>query len=332
MNMPKGKEITFFERQQIETYLRMGKKKKWIADKLKRDYSVIKREIKRNSGEYLPYCAVDAQVYAERRKKKTNKRKLEKWQNEKLTDYVTKQIEEGWSPEEVAGRLKEYPPDEVADCRDKTVSYEAIYDWIYNGEGKIGGLYKKLRRKQKTRKPKFSRKHRAKTIKERVSIKERPEKANGRKRIGDWETDSVIFSGRNILSVQFERKTKLCRLHKCEDKSAIRSEEALRDSIESLPVDFWKTITRDNGSENVFHYETEVPSFFCDPYSSWQKGGVENLNGLVREYFPKKSNLDTVSEREIYEVQEKLNDRPRKSLNFLTPNEIIALEISKKGL
>ena len=90
MTMPKGKEITFYERQQIETYLRMRWKKTKIAEKLGRDYSIIKRETKRNAGEVMPYCATDAQHYAERRRKKTNKRKLEKWQNEKLVDYVKK--------------------------------------------------------------------------------------------------------------------------------------------------------------------------------------------------------------------------------------------------
>lgn len=331
--MPKGREITFYERERIETYLRMKKTKAWIARKLSRDYSVIKREIKRNSGEHLPYTAIDAQYYSERRKKNTNKRKLDKWQNEKLKDYVVNLLDTGCSPDEIAGRLKEYPPEEVSKCKDKRISYESIYNWIYEGEGRFGGLYKKLRRKQSKRIRIFSRKQRLKgsIIKEKVSIDLRPEIINKRGRIGDWETDSMIFKGKSILSVQFERKLKLCRLHKCEDKSAIRSEEALRDSIESLPAGFWLSITRDNGSENALHRETEVPSFFCDTYASWQKGGVENLNGLIREYFPKRSNLDSISEREIYEVQEKLNNRPRKALNYLTPNEAIALEISKKG-
>ena len=115
-------------------------------------------------------------------------------------------------------------------------------------------------------------------------------------------------------------------MHKCEDKSARRSEEAIWDSMDTTREMEWKTITRDNGTENVLHTETEVPSYFCDAYASWQKGGIENLNGLIREYFPKKSNLDTVSEREIYKIQEKLNDRPRKCLNFLTPNQILAGE------
>jgi IS30 family transposase len=332
MDMSKGRPITLYEREQIETWLRMGKKKKWIAEKLNRDYSIIKREIKRNSGEHLPYIAADAQYFAARRRKKTNTRKLEKWQNQKLAEYVVKQLDDGWSPEEIAGRLKEYPPEEISQCKDATVSYESIYNWIYEGEGRLGGLYKKLRRKQKVRKPKFSRKKQVKTIiKEKVSIHQRPGIIAERKRIGDWETDSVIFSGKSILSVQFERKMKLCRLHKCEDKTALRSEEAVQDSVDSLPRNLWLSITRDNGSENALHRKTEVPSFFCDTYCSWQKGGVENLNGLIREYFPKKSNLDNIEESYVYQIQEKLNNRARKALNYLTPNEVLTLEL-KKGL
>ena len=323
--MPKGKEITFFERQKIETYLRMKWKKTKIAKKLGRDYSIIKREIKRNAGEVMQYCAVDAQHYAERRKKNTNKRKLEKYANEKLKEYVDNLIKDGWSPEEIAGRLRKHPPDEVKNCKDKTVSYESIYNYIYEGEGRYGGLYKFLRRKQCKRKKEKARKQGVKTIlKERVSIHQRPEIVASRERFGDWETDSVIFSGSSILSVQQERKSKVCRLHKCEDKTAQASEEALRDSIESLSAGMWLTITRDNGSENALHQETEVPSYFCDTYSSWQKGGVENLNGLIREYFPKRSNLDMVTERYIWEIQEKLNNRARKCLNYLTPNEVLA--------
>lgn len=326
MYMPKGRPITFYEREQIESFLRMKKTKTWIAQRLGRDYSIIKREIKRNSGLVLPYTAVTAEAIARRRGRKTNVRKLEKAGNENLAEYVKEKLSEGWSPEQIEGILKEQPPESVKNDRDSVISYESIYDWIYNGDGKMGGWYKKLRRKQKMRIPKFSRKQRKKSIlKERISIHERPLIVNERKRIGDWETDSVIFSGTSILSVQFERKTKVCRLHKCENKSALASEEALRDSIDSLPRYMWQTITRDNGTENVLHHETEVPSYFCDPYSSWQKGGVENLNGLIREYFPKKSNLDTVTDMEVYEVQEKLNNRPRKALNFLTPNQVLAL-------
>lgn len=300
MDMPKGRELTFFEREKIETYLRMKKTKKWIARRLNRDYSIIKREIARNSGEYLPYNAVAAQTIAGRRKRKTNVRKLEKIGNERLSKYVEKRIRDGWSPEQIAGVLNKQSPNELTQCKDRRVSYESIYDWVYNGKGRELGLYTFLRRKQSKRISKKARKERKSKmgvglIPDRVSIHSRPENSE----IGHWETDSVIFSGKSILSVQFEKKSKLCRLHKCEDKSARRSEEAIWDSIETTREIDWKSITRDNGSENVLHVETEVPSYFCDAYCSWQKGGVENLNGLIREYFPKKSNLDTVLEREI---------------------------------
>lgn len=326
--MPKGTNLTFFEREKIEVYLRMKKKKAWIARKLHRDYSVIKREIRRNSGEHTPYVAEKAQEYAERRKKKTNVRKLEKWQNEKLRTFVEAKLQEGWSPEQIAGRLKTNPPEELKDCKDKEVSYEAIYDWVYNGEGKYFGLYNYLRRKQKIRNSKKRRKKGKKMlIPDRVSIEERPFVSG----VGHWETDSVIFVGKSILSVQFEKAMKLARLTKCPDKTAASSEEAVRKTVESLPRRFRKSMTRDNGTENVLHKDTKIPSYFCDPYASHQKGGVENLNSLIREYFPKRSNLDTITEEEIFAIQEKLNNRPRKSLNYVTPNEAFAREISKKG-
>ena len=330
--MPKGKEITFFERERIESCLRTKNKKTYIAEMLNRDYSVIKREIKRNKTEHIPYNAVDAQHYADRRKKNTNKRKLEKFENRKLTKYVEKKLGKGWSPEQIEGRLKEHPPNEIKECRDKTISDESIYDYIYNGQGRIGGLYQNLRRKQYKRKRRFYRKTRHNTIKNRVSIDNRKDIANKRRRFGDWETDSVIFSNKHILSVQVERKSRLCRLHKCENKTAMESERAVRKSIKSLPNSLWLSITRDNGGENAMHHETKIPSFFCDPYCSWQKGSVENLNGLLREYFPKRSNLDIVSKKEVYLIQEKLNNRPRKCLNYLTPNEVIAYELEKGAL
>lgn len=335
MDMPKGTPLTFFEREKIEAWLRMKKKKTWIARKLGRDYSVIKREIVRNKSPHLPYLALRAQEYADRRKRKTNKRKLEKWQNEKLAEFVEKKLREGLSPQEIAGRLKECPPREVGKGKDTTVSYEAIYDWIYHGEGRYGGLYKKLRRKQKTRQRRFNRKPHKEGISDRVSIHARPTVIEQRKRYGDWETDSVIFSKQqSVLSVQYERKMMLCRLKKVRDKTALESERAIQGHLSRLPAHLRKSITRDNGTENVLHRETKqklsLPSYFCDPYKSWQKGGVENLNGLIREYFPKKCRFDEVTDEEVSAIQEKLNNRPRKKLHYLTPNEVFAT-LLKKG-
>lgn len=335
MDMPKGTPVTFFEREKIETWLRMKKKKIWIARKLGRDYSVIKREIVRNKSPHLPYLATRAHEYAERRKRNTNKRKLEKWPNAKLKEYVEQELNKGHSPQEIAGRLEVWKPKEVERCKDTTVSHETIYAYVYQGEGRYGGLYRKLRRKQKTRQRRFDRKPHTERIPDRVSIHKRPKIVTERKRYGDWETDSVLFSKQHsVLSVQYERRMKLCRLKKVANKTAFESEGAIQEHFSQLPKHLRRSITRDNGTENVLHEETKrklsLPSYFCDSYKSWQKGGVENLNGLIREYFPKSCRFDEISDSEVCVVQEKLNNRPRKSLNYLTPNEVFAM-LLKKG-
>jgi len=332
MNMSKGTPITYYEREKIEFWLRNKRKKTFIANQLGRDYSVIKREIKRNTSKLYGYTAQHAQYLADQRAKKTNIRKLDKLENKPLKNYVIKKLEEGWSPEEIEGRLGEHPPEEVNKSKDKTISYEGIYNWIYNNK-EYQWLYKYLRKKHQERKRRYSRKQRGSkgVLKNRVSIHKRPKKIDKKEEPGHWETDSIIFKGKSILSVQYERYSSLVRIHKCEDKTAIRSEEALRDSLELFPKEFRLSITRDNGTENALHHETKVQSYFCDPYCSWQKGGVENINGLIREYFPKGSNLDDVTDLEIQAIEDKLNNRPRKKLNYLTPNEVISIELEKRG-
>lgn len=318
--------ITFYERQQIELYLRMKKKKTWIAKRLKRDYSVIKREIKRNSSQVLPYVAEHAEYFAQRRRKKTNKRKLDKLENEKLKNFVIDRLKEDWSPEEIAGRLKgrlekDFP---------ETISHESIYDYIYNGAERFERLYEHLRTARKWRQRRFSRKKQGHKLKNRISIHERPKNINKKNDYGHWETDLVEFGKqqKEVLSVKYERKSMLCRLHKLNSKSARENEESIVNTIEDFPFYWFQSITRDNGGENAKHLQTfldfNIPSYFCDPYSSWQKGGVENLNKLIRQYLPKKASFDKVTEKDILFVQERLNNRPRKSLNYLTPNEIFA--------
>src|SRR3989339_233364 len=149
-----------------------------------------------------------------------------------------------------------------------------------------------------------------------------------RERYGDWESDSVIFSKqKTALSVQLERKSRLVRMHKVANKTGEETRNALIKSIESLPNELTKTITFDNGTENVKHIELKeifnLETYFCDPFSSWQKGGVENANKLIRHYLPRETNLSKLTDRDIYQIQEKLNNRPRKSLNYQTPNEVI---------
>lgn len=326
MHMPKGRPLTLFERQKIETWLRMKKNKVWIARKLNRDYSIIKREIKRNTGEHLPYNAETSQKLADKRAQKTNVRKLDKIGNKKLKEFVDAKLELDWSPEQIAGILKEECPEDILEI----VSHESIYDYIYNHSEKQKHFYKHLRTARSKRQRKFSRKS-ASTIKSKVSIHERPIEIAQKKEYGHWENDLVEF-GRlqdGVLSVKYERKAMLCRLHKLDSKKAKENEDSIVETIESFPVHWFKSVTRDNGNENARHLETlndfNVPTYFCDAYCSWQKGGIENLNKLIRQYLPKRCDFAKITDREIYEIQEKLNNRPRKSNNYLTPNQVYAL-------
>jgi len=316
--------LTYYERQRIEYYSRLKLSTRAIARKLKRDHSVIGRELRRNTRPGKRYSAQEAQRLADLKAKKTNKRKLEK--DYFLHDFVISRLKDGWSPEQIAGRLKNNPPRELQGI---SVSHEAIYQYIYEGEGRFEHLYPLLRRKQSKRRKKLSRKHHKTRILERISIHQRNPEINERKRFGDWESDTVEFRRRKQekLSVQYERKARLVRMHRVLNKTAEETEHALRKTIESLPQELFQTITFDNGTEGANHRvirdEYGLATFFCDSYASWQKGGVENANGLIREYLPLDTDLSGYTDYEIYTIQERLNNRPRKVLGYKTPNEVI---------
>lgn len=294
-----------------------------IAKFLRRDHSVISREVSRNRTIHSGYLAEVAQRAAERRARKTNKRKLDK--NETLLKHVVSQLKQGWSPDEIAGRLKKQPPLEL---KEQTISDETIYQYIYESPyGKY--LYQYLRRKNAPRRQKmYSRKKIKLSIPMRVSIHSRPKVIALKGRYGDWESDTVVFSKqKTALSVQYERKSMLVRMHLIMNRSAEETREAIMRSVESLPVELWKSLTFDNGGEGVCHVnlrrEFNLDTYFCDPFASWQKGGVENVNGLIRQYLPRTMDVSDLTDRDIHEVQERLNNRPRKSLDYLTPNEVI---------
>jgi IS30 family transposase len=278
--------------------------------------------VKRNTVKGKKYCAEVAQKLADGRAVKTNVRILEK--DPRLRVYVVQKIkDEGWSPEQVSGRLKKDGMN--------SVSHEAIYQWIYM-EAKY--LYKYLRKKKRPeRGHRSSRKKQFRgRIYERISIHDRMEVIDNKERFGDWESDTVLFrKQKKCVSVQYERKSMLARLHFVKSKSADETYEALKASIESLPQGTWKSITFDNGLEGACHGrirdEYSLHTFFCDPFASWQKGGVENLNGLLRQYLPKDCNVQSLTSKDLYKIQERLNNRPRKSLKYLTPNEVFTKEV-----
>jgi IS30 family transposase len=315
-----GNKLTYYDRQQIALWHRIGLNARQIARKVGKDRTVIWRELRRNCSPYFPYDADKAHYFASRRAKKTNRPKLEK--DSALYEYVIEKLQADWSPEQIAGRLKNHPPRALIG---KKISHEAIYQFIYDKEP---WLYHKLRRAHPDRQPKFQRKRRKVNIPDKVPICLRPEYINDKSELGHFESDSMVGRGhKHGLSVQYERKIHLAMLNKIENFTAEQTKDALGITVESLPDDFVKSITFDNGSENAKHKEIKddynLQTFFCEPYKAWQKGGVENTIGLVRQYFPKGTDLTEVTNYQVLQVQEKLNNRPRKTLDFKTPNELL---------
>ena len=327
----RGKELTLYEREKIEFYLRAHESIRGIGRYLHRDHSDIVRELDRNTCPDGIYQAKKAQEYAEKRKRRRRKRKLEV--DEDLKQYVVERlIDDQFSPEQISAEIKKRLEPWMSG---KGISHETIYQFIYEGQGRFLGLYQYLRRKRKKRQKRYSRKQRGnQPISFITPIQYRPEYINEKKEFGHWESDTTICEnkGNEAISVQYERSIQLTRLTKICDRSAEATEGALRNTIESLPV---SSITFDRGTEGATHWklrlEYGIDTYHCDAYSSWQKGGVENLNGLIRQYIPRGTDLSTISHHQIYVIQEKLNNRPRKSLGYKTPNECYAERI-KQGL
>ena len=313
-------DLTNYERQKLQYWLQTKMSLRAIARTMRRTHSALSKEINKNGdGDRIKYRADIAQRMFEKRRHKQRKGKLDKYPE--LKKIVVNGLEEGWSPDVIAGKLK-------TSYEKQTISHESIYHYIYNRGGRFEGLYKYLRQAKSKRQKRSSRKSGNLRIPERKSIHDRPNYIDERKRYGDWESDSVIFSKqKTILSVQSERKSKLIRMHKAANKTAEETANALIRTIESLPDELFKTITFDNGTENVKHTEIkkkyDIETYFCDPFASWQKGGVENANKLIRQYLPRNTDMAKLTDRDIYEIQEKLNNRPRKCLDYLTPNEVI---------
>jgi IS30 family transposase len=222
-----------------------------------------------------------------------------------------------WRPEQISMRLKleNFP----------TVSHETIYKYVYQNKKEGGVLYTHLVRQHKYRKR--SHKYCRRGFRDpRRPISERPEIVETRSRIGDWEADTIIGRRQRqaIVSV-VERRARFCVLQKV----PVRSAEMVADAAcqQLLPLkEMVLTITSDNGSEFAGHKKIALSLgadfFFADPYSSWQRGTNENTNGLVRQYFPKKTDFSLLSDEDIQRVADRLNNRPRKTLGFKTPFEV----------
>ena len=327
--MPKPyKHLEDHERDLLSVLKSKGKSIREIADVLQRSPATVSRELKRNAppvntGYYLAHKAHERAV-----KRAVTSRTNKRLRNDKTRKYVRRRIKHGWSPELIAGRLKKLHPE-------RSISHEAIYQWIY---ADARNLIPALVRANKNRKRRgYSRRHKKTHIPARVSIKERPEQVQLRQEPGHWETDTAV-SRQSVaaLQVSVERKTRLSKLAKLLRKGAHPMSTALTRRLRRYPKWFRASITYDNGSENTEHVRTNrilgTRSYFCEPFHSWEKGTVENTIGLVRRFFPKKTDFAKVSKNRINAVERWLNHRPRKCLGFLTPLEVAnSLGVALRG-
>lgn len=319
----RGQPLTLYERQFIELRLRGRWGVRKIARGLYRDHSVISRELERNRGRDGIYRSSYAEEMANRRAHRPHRRKLD--EDDVLRNEVCRKLREGWSPEKVAGRIKNRPDSRMSG---RSISHEAIYQYIYEGNGRFMGLYQYLVRHHKKRQRQFARKSKKdRGILHLTPIRFRPDEINERQDIGHWESDSIVSrESKPALSVQRERMSHLVRITKVPDMTAFETYQAIQTHVEDLGPSVWKSITFDRGSEGADHWKLRmdygIDTFHCDPYCSWQKGSVENSNGLIRRFFPKGTDFSLITDHDVYVIQEKLNNQPRKALGYKTPNEV----------
>lgn len=306
--------ITVEQRYQIQALLTIGKNQIEIAQILGRNKSVISRELSRNrlaNGKYKPEMA--QQFYRYRRKRC---RKTSKWHNAELKHYVEKQLQDDKSPEQISGVMRN-------EQHGLTISHEAIYQYVWEDKRKGGMLCKHLRNQGRRYQKRGNKKGNRGIIPNRVGIEQRPKIVEQRKRFGDFEVDLVIGQNHKapILSI-VERKTGFALIRKLPSKEAEVTAQHLIDAL--LPIkDYVHTITSDNGKEFAKHElvskALKAEFYFANPYHSWERGANENYNRLLRQYFPKKTSFEHISNEKLRDVQNKLNNRERKRLGFISP-------------
>jgi IS30 family transposase len=314
-------QLTIEERDRIAVLRAQDKKSSEIAKILGRNKSTICRELTRNkSSTYNVYLSHRAHERAVKRKTKAAQRPRLK--NTVIMNYVITKLRLGWTPEQIAGRIPQELPGQ-------TISHEAIYQFIYDKETLSNiDLRSYLPRRHRKRLPRgHSRKHRKLHIPQRISIKERPVHISERLEFGHWEVDTVISrQSASSLAVALERLSRRLHIAKLPAKSARNLRISLNRRLGSHPTHLRKSITYDNGSENVEHGLVNktlgTQSYFCEPYRSWEKGSVEHAISLIRRFLPKKTNFAIITKEQVKQIEKLLNNRPRKCLGYKTPNEI----------
>ena len=318
--MPKGyHHMTQEIRSQIYALKSTGIALRKIGRIVGYDASAISREIKRNTGGIgYRYKQADAMAKERRTKASRTPKKL----TPELVSIIEDRLQEDWSPDQIAGRLKEQGR--------TSISHELIYQHIWKDKRTGGTLYKHLRHHGKKYNKRSSGKAGRGCIPNRVDIDERPAIVEVKSRIGDWEGDTIIGAKHQGAIVSYvDRCSKFTVLKKIDRKTADLVAMATIEQFrqKSLPV---RTITYDNGKEFSDHGEISkalnINCYFAKPYHSWERGLNEHTNGLVRQYLPKSTDFTQVSDQTVQGIAERLNHRPRKSLHYKTPMEVMLIK------
>jgi len=324
--------LTLAEREEISRAVVAGHSIRSIAASLGRAPSTISRELNRNGGEER-YRANQADQAAWGRARRPKICKLA--QNRTLARIVAGKLQLEWSPQQIAGWLKRTYPDDGND----QVSHETIYRSLFI---QARGALKKelLQHLRRTRGMRRSRHHTMKTdnhgrITDTVSISERPATVEDRAVPGHWEGDLLFGSKNSQIATLVERQTRFVMLVKVDGKDTETVINALIKHAHKLPQELYQSLTWDRGKEMADHKRftlaTDIKVYFCDPQNPWQRGSNENTNGLLRQYFPKGTDISSYSQAKLNAVARRLNERPRKTLNYETPAERFAQSVASIG-
>lgn len=332
MGYMKYKHFTIEEREKIQLGLWGKRSIRSIARELCRSPSSITRELQRNVP-VRPQCYTPRIAHAEALKNRKHRGRTLRLKCGMIRNYVREHLRMRWSPEQISGRMK-------IDLG-ITVSHEAIYQFIF-AQYRIGSpdlrthgedLRWYLRRRRRRRVPKGLRKCQRVLKPMGISIDERPAIVETRKRVGDWEGDSVESKDHKPgLNTLVERKTGLLMMTKLKGKSSAATVGAMAYRFKDVPDELKQTVTLDNGPENsdwqTIEKLTSAKCFFAHPYHSWERGTNENTNGLIRDYFPKKTDFDMIRDETVRAVELEINSRPRKRLKWRTPLEVWSVALT----
>jgi IS30 family transposase len=330
--MKKGyQRLTLDERIIIEKQLALGDNPSQIATLLCRHKTSVYRDIKRcKSGEYTAMKATLSAVYKSS-DRKNGKSKMN--QNKLLYDYVKEKLDLFWSPQQIHMEIKKDYPENKA----MRIAVETIYFYIYvHAKPELkAALIEQLRQKRKYRGNVRRGKDKRTTIADKISIDERPEEVKGRLVPGHWEGDLIMGKDRqSAIGTLNERSSRAVILVHLKARDAESVRKAFEKEFKSIPAQMKQSLTYDNGTEmaqhKLFTKNTKIQVYFAHPYSPWERPTNENSNGLLRDYFPKGMDLSTITKKRLKEVQNQLNERPRKVLDWRKPKEVFDEFIMKK--